>query len=95
MATKTITLEEELALSKPGDAYYYACDVIKGRWPPGEPVITQYAAWAYMYARDVVGGRFPEGEAVIAQDPKCAADYYNKFYDQFTEHEKVLWLLKV
>jgi len=83
------------ALSSPKNAYRYALEVIRGRFPEAEPVIAQYGYWALWYARDVIKGRWVEAEPVIAQDPKCAADYYNKFYDQFTEQERVFWLLKI
>jgi hypothetical protein len=49
----------------------------------------------FNYAYDVVKGRWKPGEASIVNDPECAADYYNEFYDQFTEYEQVLWLLKI
>ena len=82
-------------------AYLYAYAIIKDRFPEGEAVIAQNLNYAYRYARWVIEGRFIEGEAAIIQDPKCAADYYlaldyyNRFKDQFTEHEQVLWLLKI
>ena len=48
--------------SAPEWAYWYARDVIGGRWPEAEAVIAASPEWAYWYARDVIGGRWPEAE---------------------------------
>jgi len=56
-------------------AYWYARDVIQGRFPEGEAVIATSAYWAYWYARDIINGRFPEGEASIATN----AAYINSY----------------
>jgi hypothetical protein len=45
-------------------AYWYARDVIKGRWPEAEPVIRSDPEWAYRYALNVIKGRWPEAEPV-------------------------------
>lgn len=37
-------------------AYWYACRVVKGPWPPGEEEIAKDAGWAYDYACMVVRG---------------------------------------
>jgi hypothetical protein len=39
------------------DAYYYARNVIKGRWLEGEPIIATDFMWAYWYACDIIKGR--------------------------------------
>lgn len=93
MATKDLTIEQ--ALSSPMNAYLYARDVIKGRFPEGEAVIAQDPQWAYMYAVYVIKRRWPKCEPAIFQDHEMAPSYYRWFKDQFTEREKVLWLLKV
>lgn len=77
-----------------GCAYLYAREVIKDRWPLGEAAIAQDSRWAYYYACELVEGRFPEGEDAIAQDAYWASSYYNHFKDQFTERERLIWLLK-
>ena len=51
----------------PKFAYWYARDVIGGRWPEGEPAIAQNPNVAYLYALDVIKGRWPEAETVIAK----------------------------
>ena len=79
------------------DAYYsyrYAFDVIKGRFIAGEPTISQHAEWAYNYAREIIKDRWVEAEPAIIQS-EWAKYYFSHFQDQFTEHEKVLWLLKM
>ena len=88
-------LGEALIAQHAGCAYCYARDVIKGRFPEGEAVIAQNAGGAYLYAEYVIRDRWPLGEAAIAQDPYWASVYYKLFKDQFTEREKVLWLLKI
>ena len=81
-------------------AYRYAREVIKGRFIEGEAAIARGASWsiavyAYRYALNVINGRWPLGEAAIAKDPEMALHYCNRFKDQFTEWEQVLWLLKI
>lgn len=62
-------------LTDPPEAYDYARNVIKDRWPEGEPAIATSPQWAYYYAIDVIEGPFPEGEAAIATDPWPAYAY--------------------
>ena len=59
----------------PDRAYYYARDVIKGRWPEAESVIATDPDRAYYYARYVIKGRWPEAEATIMTDPAWAYYY--------------------
>ena len=56
-------------------AYWYARNVIKGRWPEAEAVIMQDAFWAYWYALDVLEGRWPEAELAIIGSAKWAYHY--------------------
>lgn len=70
------TWEEAIRHSRaPVLAYWYARDVIQGRWPEGEPTIASTPMWAYMYAKNVIGGRWPEAEEAISQDPTVACLY--------------------
>ena len=95
MATEVgITQEELAALAGPESAFWYAHNIIEGRWPPGEAVIAQNSVWAYYYAHYVIKRRWHLGEAVIATDPTWALKYFNWFQKDFTEKEQVLWLLK-
>lgn len=59
----------------PEAAYHYALNVIKGRWPEGEPVIAKDLRWATSYAEFVIKGRWPEIEPRFLQDPRRAALY--------------------
>ena len=64
-----------LELTYPPYAYFYATDVLKGRFPEGEAAIAKDSYWSYNYAMDVIDGPFPKGEAVIATDPYWAYNY--------------------
>jgi len=72
---KKVRPPTEKELKDPEWAYYYARDVIEGRFPEGEEAIATNPWSAYRYARDVIKGRWPEGEAVIATDPYSAYNY--------------------
>ena len=77
--------DEPVIMRNPGEAYYYAKDVIKGRWPEAEPYIIQGAnsndkfsigiSIIVNYARDIIGGRWPEAEPVIMKNPEYAYQY--------------------
>lgn len=57
-------------------AYYYAKNIIEGRWPEGEPAIIKAPDWACMYARDIMHDRWIEAEPVIKTD-----DYWRSGYE--------------
>ena len=59
----------------PRTLYYYARDVIKGRWPEAEPHIKVDPRWAYWYASDVIKGRWPEAEPYIMKNSEWAYGY--------------------
>lgn len=92
---KTAMSSRGLPVYNARNCFNYALNRVQGRWTPGESVIAQDSRWAYFYAREVIRDRWSKGEAAIAKDPECAADYYKQFKDQFTDEEKVLWLLKI
>ena len=56
-------------------AYYYARNVIKKPWPPGEAAIARDAQLAYYYAANVIRKPWPPGEAAIAGDAEWAYRY--------------------
>ncbi len=66
------TILNELSIEELGyyarGMYYYAENVIKGRWVEAEPVIARHPWRAYEYARDIIKGRFFEAEPIITQD---------------------------
>jgi hypothetical protein len=49
-------------------AYWYARNIIKGKWPEGEEAIKKHPASSYRYAYYVIKGRWPEGEEIISTD---------------------------
>ena len=51
--------------------YWYACNVIKDRWPEAEPVIAKNCVVACGYAYHVIRGRWPEVEETITKDPEA------------------------
>ena len=59
-------------------AFYFAADIIQGRWPEAEPTIAKNAEWACCYAQYVIKGRWPEAEPTIAKDP-----YFAKYYIRY------------
>ena len=65
----------EKELTSPRSAYFYAVDVIKVRWPEGEPVMAKDPEYAYYYAVNIIDGRWPEAEEAIANDPDFAYFY--------------------
>lgn len=56
-------------------AYYFALDIIKGPWPPGENAIRHDYDYAYYYARDIIKGPWPPGEDAISKCSKRAYKY--------------------
>ena len=74
-ATRNVRPPTKKELTDPDWAYHYARDVIKGRWPEGEPAIATHPGYVYLYAKDVIRGRWPEAEAAIATNPKLAYHY--------------------
>ena len=56
-------------------AYWYARNVVKGRFEAGEDAIARDAHRSYSYANRVLNGRFEAGEPVIATDSYWACYY--------------------
>lgn len=50
-------------------SFYYATEVLKGRFLLGESVIAMSPSYSYHYAKDVLKGRFGPGEKAIS---KCS-----------------------
>ena len=70
------SMEEVLASKNaPEYAYWYACNVINGRWEEAEPIILTDGYWAYWYARDVIKGRWVEAEPIILTSAEWACRY--------------------
>jgi len=60
-------------------AYWYAMEVIKGRWPEAENVIKSDPDSAYLYAKYIIKRRWKEAENVIKSDPDCYCLYAEHF----------------
>ena len=59
-------------------AFEYARDVLRKRWPEAEPFISKYADVASWYAQKIIKGAWPQGsvaEKVIAKNAECAVYY--------------------
>jgi len=68
--------ELELTISKDAQySYFYARDVIKGRWELAEPAISKDALYSYYYARNIIKGKFISGEAVISKNARYSYWY--------------------
>ena len=76
----------------PEYAYYYAVNIIDGRWPEAEEAIANEPDFAYFYATDVIEGRWPEGEPAIATDPRVAERYIKRFPEAKREWVMRGWL---
>ena len=70
------SIEEVLAHEQASEwAYWYAENVIGGRWEEGEPIILTNSYYSYCYARIFVKGRWVEAEPLMLTDPYCAYWY--------------------
>jgi len=56
-------------------SYYYAKDVLKGRFEMGEDAISKDARYSYLYAIDVFKGRFKTGEKAISKSASYSCYY--------------------
>ena len=68
----------EQVVNHPGAPYWacwYACFVLKSRWPEAEDIILKDAWAAYSYACDVLKSRWPEAEHIICKDAQAASSY--------------------
>ncbi len=63
---KDIRSQAEAYISKSGiESYFYARDILKGRFILGEQAISMDAQWVFIYATRVLKERFILGEKVI------------------------------
>lgn len=83
---------ETTVAQSPLYAYLYATEVIRARWPQGEPAIAR-GPYAYWYAREIIKHRWPAAEPTIVCSDK-AVDYLHYFQKEFTKAEEIVWLLK-
>jgi hypothetical protein len=66
---------EHLWIHDPRYAYEYAYDIVRGKWSPGEKVITSDPRYAYEYAYYVIKKPWEPGEKAISSDPAYAYMY--------------------
>ena len=66
MFGKDVFTKNEEAISNNAEySYYYAKDVLRGRFEKGEEVISGSDYYSYWYAKDVLRRRFEKGEEAI------------------------------
>ena len=76
---KDIRSQAEAYISKSSiESYFYARDILKGRFELGEPAISLDAQWVFMYANRVLHDRLILGEKVI-KDSAYRTHYETKF----------------
>ena len=51
---------EPMILSDPESAYYYAKEIIQGRWEEAEEVFFKDIFYVFLYAKDVIKNKLPE-----------------------------------
>ena len=76
---------EEIFKQDPFWVWWYAVNIIKGRWYEAEDTIKQDPEWAFNYIYDIIQGPWVEGEEAIKKDPK----WYEK-YQSFLRVQKMM-----
>jgi len=61
--------------SAAAESFWYAREIIGGRFELGEDAISEDAEYSYLYARNVIKGRFILGEAEIIKDSEYSYLY--------------------
>ena len=61
--------------TRPYDAYVYAKDVIRSRWPEAEPTILKDPECSILYATDVLKDAWPEAEPLFLASPELSLIY--------------------
>ena len=70
---------EIIIIKDPEYAYFYAKDVIKGRWKEAEQYIINDSRYAFYYATNVIRGKLPETmhNAMLIYADDYAKKYFN------------------
>ena len=90
--TKLFRKEEQKIITDVVDTYYYAWNIIKGRFPAGEEIISNNAEYAYKYAANVIKGEFLAGEPAIAKSAFFSYMYANYVINgRFEKGEKAIF----
>ena len=66
---------EPYIMKDPKYAYFYAKNILKGRWKEAEPYIMKDPIYAYKYVTDILGTRWVEAEPYIMLDAESAYSY--------------------
>ena len=74
-ARKRLPKLEQIIMKDAEWAYWYAKDIIKGRWLEAEPIIAHSGMFAYFYALNIIKSRWSEAEPTIIQDTYWAYLY--------------------
>jgi len=72
---KRIPKLEPVILKDAFYSYFYAKDVIEGRWEKGEAIISKDTFYSYYYALHVIKGRWEPGEAAISKNAHYSCRY--------------------
>jgi len=65
-------------------SYWYALNVIKGKWKKGEPAISKNAQCSYYYARHIIKGRWELAEPTISKNA-----FYSCWYAKYVIEGKL------
>jgi hypothetical protein len=70
---------EPYIIKSPQFAFYYAKNIIKGRWIEAEKYIIKSPCYAYLYARYIIKGKLPENmhNAMLIYADDYAKEYFN------------------
>jgi hypothetical protein len=69
----------------PDLSFWYSYDVIKGRWLPGEAVISRDSYWAYLYAVDIIRGPWDGSHKTQAEAAISSSLFWSKQYKKLKE----------
>ena len=72
---QTLKLGVEVISKDAEYSYYYARNVLRGRFELGETTISKDSLCSVEYARDVIHDRFHMGEESISTDARCSYIY--------------------
>jgi hypothetical protein len=75
---------EKIIIKDPHYAYYYALEIIKGRWIEAENIISTDSCCAYCYAMNVIKDKLPEN---MHNAMLLYADHNAKLYFNFIKNK--------
>jgi hypothetical protein len=77
LAMKQYDVDPNVAMLNPDLSLQYAKHIIKGRWPPGEPIIMTDPKTMSLYAELVIKGPWPEAVNLMMTDTCSIYHYYD------------------